>query len=76
MLYKISAKCIISVISYRKLHSVTSPDQNNVKFNDETDKLQNWILIVKHVVARDSGAYECQVSNTSVLFMRKCYIYI
>ena len=24
-------------------------------------RLQDWILMVKHVVSRDSGAYECQV---------------
>ena len=27
----------------------------------ETDSLEDWILVVKHVTARDSGSYECQV---------------
>jgi len=31
--------------------------------NSETENLQDWILIVKHVVARDSGFYECQVTT-------------
>ena len=45
----------------RNLHSVNGYDQENTKFNSETENLQDWILIVKHVVARDSGSYECQV---------------
>ncbi len=24
---------------------------------------QDWVLMIKHVVARDSGVYECQVCN-------------
>jgi hypothetical protein len=47
----------------RNLHSVNSHDQNIVKLAGEKDKLQDWILIVKHVVARDSGSYECQVTT-------------
>jgi len=47
----------------RKFQSVNNYDQPNSELNSETENLQDWILIVKHVVARDSGFYECQVTT-------------
>ena len=45
----------------RKVHLANSYDQENSGRMDETDSLEDWILVVKHVTARDSGSYECQV---------------
>jgi len=47
----------------RDFQSVNKYDQPNSKLNSEKENLQDWILIVKHVVARDSGKYECQVTT-------------
>lgn len=47
----------------RKSQGANSYDQDQSTVNSDTDKLQDWILIVKHVVARDSGSYECQVTT-------------
>ena len=45
----------------RKVHLANSYDQENSGRMGETDSLEDWILVVKHVTARDSGSYECQV---------------
>ena len=50
---------------YRNFQSISSHGGETVdEFIEEEGKgnLQDWILIVKHVVARDSGSYECQVT--------------
>ena len=46
----------------RKGHLANSFDQENSGMMGETDSLDDWILVVKHVTARDSGSYECQVN--------------
>ena len=47
----------------RKVHLANSNDQENSGRMGETDSLEDWILVVKHVTARDSGSYECQVDH-------------
>ena len=58
---------------YRNFQSIGSHGGETVdEFSGEEAKsnLQDWILIVKHVVARDSGSYECQVTVASFLYKR------
>ena len=58
---------------YRNFQSIGSHGGETVdEFSGEEVKsnLQDWILIVKHVVARDSGSYECQVTVASFLYKR------
>ena len=58
---------------YRNFQSISSRGGETVdELSGENGKgnLQDWILIVKHVVARDSGSYECQVSVASFLYKR------
>lgn len=31
--------------------------------------VDDWVLQIKHVVARDTGSYECQVSNGCILWV-------
>ena len=61
---------LISFI-FRDFQSVNKYDQPNSKQNSEKENLQDWILIVKHVVARDSGKYECQVWFMYFFFVSK-----
>ena len=61
---------LISFI-FRDFQSVNKYDQPNSKLNSEKENLQDWILIVKHVVARDSGKYECQVWFMHFFFVSK-----
>ena len=54
----------------RKVHLANSYDQENSGRMGETDSLEDWILVVKHVTARDSGSYECQVGlSQSISFL-------
>ena len=59
------------MVSYRcncrKGHLANSFDQENFGMMGETDSLDDWILVVKHVTARDSGSYECQVNFITVI---------
>ena len=58
---------------FRNFQSVNNYDQPNSELNSETENLQDWILIVKHVVARDSGFYECQVYNVISIPKKQLY---
>ena len=69
---------LIIMVSYqchcRKGHLANSFDQENSGMMGETDSLDDWILVVKHVTARDSGSYECQV-NFIILIKFSLYHY-
>ena len=62
---------LLIMVSYqcncRKGHLANSFDQENSGMMGETDSLDDWILVVKHVTARDSGSYECQVNFITLI---------
>ena len=59
----------------RKVHLANSYDQENYGRMAETDSLEDWILVVKHVTARDSGSYECQVDLSQFISLLDLQIF-